>query len=82
MARVSLNDTHNRKADICKYISQLMVAKGLNQEDLAHKMGKTQSWMSKKMTHCGFYVGELLEIFKVLEADPAEVGKLMVIKRR
>lgn len=82
MARVSLNDTHNRKADICKYISQLMVAKGLNQEDLAHKMGKTQSWMSKKMMHCGFYVGELIDIFKILEADPNEVGRLIVKEKK
>lgn len=81
MPRVTLNETHNRKEDIRKYISQLMTAKDMNQEELAKKLGKTQSWMSKKMMHCGFYVGELIEIFRILEADPTEVGRLIVITK-
>lgn len=79
MARGYLNDVRYRKTDIVKYIEKLMIEKHMNQADVAERLGKTQSWMSKKMSHCGFYVGELIEIFKVLDADPEKVGNLLVI---
>lgn len=82
MAKVSLNEVHNRKKSICNYISRLMTEKDMTQADVAARLGKTQSWMSKKMMHCGFYAGELIELFKVLDADPTEVGKILVIEGR
>ena len=80
MARGYLSDNRSRKEQLVKYINQLMVAKGWNQSELAARCGKTQSWLSKKLDHCGFYVGELMEILKILGADQNEVGRIMVGK--
>lgn len=81
MARGYLKDIEYRKTDISTYIIKLMRREHQTQTSIARRMNKTQSWMSKKLSNCDFEIDELLEIFKALNAESEEVGKLFTFRK-
>ena len=81
MARGYLSDSSSRKEEIITYIEELMVRKHMTQGTLARRIGKSQSSLSKKFVNQSFNLGELIEIFGILDAEPEKVGKLMILKK-
>ena len=80
MARGYLNEMKYRETDISNYIRNRMRLTHTTQATLAKLLGKTQSYVSKGLDNCDFETKDLLIIFKALDADKADVGKLFTFK--
>lgn len=80
MARGYLNEMKYRETDISNYIRNRMRLTHTTQATLAKKLGKTQARFSQELSECSFGAKDLLIIFKALDADKADVGKLFTFK--
>lgn len=80
MPRGYLKEKEYRKSDIRAYISELMRSQKIRQHHIADALNLTQGRVSQKLDACDFDVDELLTIFKLLDADPDKVGKLLTFK--
>lgn len=79
MARGYLKDKEYRMTDIAEFIERNRKREKLSQEEVASRMGHTQSWYSKKLKDCSWDVAELLEPFKIVKAEAEMVGRLFIL---
>lgn len=82
MPRIPLNRKKYILQDFYEWVEGRRAAKNLNQTDIGQMIGVNQQSVSRKMLICkkgkpGFTQGELLILFKELEATDEDILRLM-----
>lgn len=82
MPRVAINRKKYIVQDFYEWMEGRRAAKNLNQSDIGQMIGVNQQSVSRKMRTCkkgkpGFTQGELLILFKELEATDEDIIRLM-----
>lgn len=79
MPRVVLNAKRYRINDLENYIRGEMRRRKITQSEMASKTGMSQQSFSNHLAKMDFGVSELMEIFKELETDAEQIGRLMKV---
>lgn len=79
MARGFLKEKEYRMTDIEEFIRKQMKVTKQDQLTVARKMGHTQSWFSKKLCKGTWEMSELLDLFKIIQAEADMVGRLFIL---
>ena len=77
MPRVAIKKKDYKISDLSQWIAGRMYALKVRQREMAELLNITQQGFSKKLQRSNFDYGELLSIFKKLEATDEEILRLM-----
>lgn len=77
MPRVTIKKKEYMISDLSQWIAGRMYTKGLRQQDMAETIGITQSAFCQRLKKGLFTYGEMLSIFKKLEATDEEILRIM-----
>lgn len=77
MPRVTIKKKDYMISDLSQWIAGRMYVKGLRQQDMAEMIGITQSAFCQRMKKGLFTYGEMLSIFKKLEAMDEDILRIM-----